>query len=1164
MNFLFKSKSLAISLLVLFSVWSNLTVAQCSNFVVDDFDDFEYTTVCPYIIPNTTYQTSPQASPSFGPSYSGNYHVYLNFQNGYVGPAFNRPYTVCPGATYRISFYHRDAWGGSNNTTFNVYDANGVLLVSDNVPWTGTTWNHWVSPELTATTNQLVLEIVNNQTTGNNDMVVDAMTLEVCQIQEAVVADMCGATTALDLFNLFSASMPNGGTWTGPSALTNGDLGTYDPAINVAGVYTYNVNQGGCADPQGTVTVTGSLPIDLGVDTHYCQVSSTILDAGSNFDFYLWSTGANTQTINVNTNGVYSVEAGILGANLIQHGDFQGGTTNTANNFTTSYTVGTGGPWGQLSTGGTYAINVNPNNTHTNFSSCGDHTSGSGNMLIANGSWTPNTVVWQQTVPVTQNTDYHFSFWAMNVVNNPNVSDLQLYVNGSPIGPVNQTTTACSWGQIADIWNSGTNTTAVLSIRNQSTAASGNDFAIDDIYFAQYCKSTDTIDVSFGQHILTVTPDQDICVGSSANLQANVTSSPGVNFNYIWDFTTSTAANQVVTPTTTTTYSVYAQGDDGCNSATQTSTVTVFNDPTPDAGIDQILCLGDQLQLNGVSSQVGSSVSWSHDVSGVSGTPAVNYSPNNNVNTPSLDLTNEGVYLFFFEESNGVCLPQEDTVEVLISNTDQLVNITDLTCFNNATGEIEIVNPDGVSFSFDDQATWGPSNMITGLAAGSYTVWSENQYGCKTSDLVQINEPAELLITVSNDTTICENGTSTLLATASESPTDFYWDFTSDLSAQQQVSPSVNGVYSVYAMNANGCISATETITVDLFDPLSGDISLPISICPGYPDNISIQNISGGVQPYNILWSSGESGTGTSMTISANPVSTQNYTVTVVDACESTPLVLQTEVEVLPLPEPLFTTPDSSICEPASFNLVNATDPAMTASVSWFISDGEFFIDAFDVTTEPLMAGTYDVQMIVISPQGCIDSATFINVLEVYDQPEADFHWSPNPVTMFNTNVSFQSTSYLGYEYQWYFQDAEPMNSVQENPQTSFPDGETGEYEVELIVTSEQGCVDTIIKVVTVIPEVTIFVPNTFTPDNDQFNQSWEYYIEGIDIYDFNIKVFNRWGEIVYESNDPSVKWDGTYQGQPVQDGTYTWYIEARELNSDERRQWFGHVNLMR
>src|SRR5690606_2563460 len=161
-------------------------------------------------------------------------------------------------------------------------------------------------------------------------------------------------------------------------------------------------------------------------------------------------------------------------------------------------------------------------------------------------------------------------------------------------------------------------------------------------------------------------------------------------------------------------------------------------------------------------------------------------------------------------------------------------------------------------------------------------------------------------------------------------------------------------------------------------------ISAPITMCPGYPVNIGVQGINGGLSPYTITWSSGEVGNGTAMNIEVNPSVTETFEVTINDICESTPLVLDVEVTVAPLPVPSMSSLDPSICEPAVFNLMNTTDPTMVQNVTWILSDGQFYVNQNDVITDPMPAGSYDVQMIVVSPDGCIDSITNYDYLTVY------------------------------------------------------------------------------------------------------------------------------------------------------------------------------------
>jgi gliding motility-associated-like protein len=301
-------------------------------------------------------------------------------------------------------------------------------------------------------------------------------------------------------------------------------------------------------------------PIELGNDTILCQGQTLNLVAALGYDYYQWSTGSFSNQITVNSSGTYVVSAGLTGNNLILNGNFQGGTTAVANNFTSSYIPGTGGTYGLLSNEGQYAVSTSPSLVHNNFMNCGDHTTGNGNMLIANGAATPNTIVWSQTVTVAPNTNYAFSFWQMNVLNTNATSNLQLYINNAPISAIVPTNpTACVWDENTGFWNSGSSTSAVLSIVNQSVVGSGNDFAIDDIFFAPICLVEDSIAILYDTIQVNAGLDIVFCANETGNLNATA------NTNVVdWNWSNG-ATSPNINPQTSGIYTITATSENGCD-----------------------------------------------------------------------------------------------------------------------------------------------------------------------------------------------------------------------------------------------------------------------------------------------------------------------------------------------------------------------------------------------------------------------------------------------------------------------------------------------------------------------------------------------------------------------------------------------------------------------
>jgi gliding motility-associated-like protein len=656
------------------------------------------------------------------------------------------------------------------------------------------------------------------------------------------------------------------------------------------------------------------------------------------------------------------------------------------------------------------------------------------------------------------------------------------------------------------------------------------------------------------------------CVGS--NIQLNATSGAT---SYTWSGPngfTSTLQNPTITNITGVNAGVYGVvvTGTGCNDTSYT-TVIVSPPITPNAGLDDTVCFGSPFSLNGTLTIATDSKIWNFLATGITPTPNVTFSPNFTSLTPTVSVNQPGLYRFILKETNPLCGAFRDTVKIYVKKMDVTTVLTNPSCFGSSDGQILLGGNQAQDFSFDNGVTWSTNPLGTGFSAGNYTVCSRDNNLCKACTSVTLVNPPQIIISTSNDTLICQNGTGYLSASATGGTTyTFNWSNIASTNDSVSVNPIGDSTFYVQAESENGCLSAIDSILVTVRLPISGIISPQDTVCPGYPATLSVTGNDGLGSPYNFVWSDGSTGTGVSNTIFVTPTTDSVYTVTITDGCESTPLVLTTKVIIAPLPVPLIQITDGidKKCEIADFKLLNISDTLMTQSVIWNVSNGITSSNIDTLSVEGLSAGLYDVQLIVTSPQGCIDSTTFNNYLTVYPQPISMFKFSPNPVYMFNTQVNFTNYSTGAESFIWNIEQGSPAFSQLENPTTQFPDGETGEYYVSLEVTSEFGCKDTSIQKVIVMPEVIIYAPNTFTPDNDEHNQNWGIHIEGIDVTDFNLLIFNRWGEIIWESNDPLGTWDGTFNGSIIPQGTYSWVIRAKDLLNDGKYEFNGYINILR
>lgn len=523
--------------------------------------------------------------------------------------------------------------------------------------------------------------------------------------------------------------------------------------------------------------------------------------------------------------------------------------------------------------------------------------------------------------------------------------------------------------------------------------------------------------------------------------------------------------------------------------------------------------------------------------------------------------------------AGGNCIPNNNTgdgfVEITFVEGSFDFDITNTSCLGASDGEIAISTENaGSEFSFDGGVTFSPTDsVLSNIPHGTYEVCVNFATGsCPSAcDSLEVEPGPPIGVDVSNDTLICENGTATIQAQG-DSGTGFtyLWGHTNSTDATQNVSPGQATTYTVIAENSDGCQSLPAEIQVDLLPPIEGTIDPTPLICPGEEVNL-VGNPSGGNGgPYDFVWTDMNGiqvGTGSSTTV--NPTSTTIYTLTITDDCESTPFEVQHTVEVAPLPPVEISVDDAVQCIPGTFTFYNDMDLSILNNYTWIFSTGDTVINqtGFEIFVDEI--GDYSVSFYYVNNNNCVDSATFTNFFSVTDVPQADFTFAPSPATMLETEIGFQNGSQGAINYQWFFENGNPAGSVDENPSSSFPIGETGEYEVTLIAYTEADCADTITKVVEIVPAVTLFAPNSFTPDGDLFNERWRVHIQGIDIYDFNLVIFNRWGEIVWESYDPDASWDGTYGGKIVKEGTYVWRIRAADLFTDKVYEWNGHINVI-
>ncbi len=661
-------------------------------------------------------------------------------------------------------------------------------------------------------------------------------------------------------------------------------------------------------------------------------------------------------------------------------------------------------------------------------------------------------------------------------------------------------------------------------------------------------------------------PQTNICLGNSVVLTAS-----GGDGNYSWgnssELSTLIGASVVATPTTTGPHS-YTMTTSSSNPlcptvSTSGITINVFDLPAPNAGIDDTLCLGSPINLIGQASNPQNLISWNFNTFGISPTPQVTFNPNFSSLNPTVTVNQPGLYSFILRETSNVCGITRDTVKILVIDPSVTSVTNSPSCAGGLDGQIQINSPFANQFSIDNGLNWQSQPLFTNLVAGSYTICASIPFGCQICTIETIVNPNPLQLTVSNDTIICQNGLATIFANGEGNENySYFWNNNYSLDSVLEITSNEDTTISVFALSESGCFTDTLEINVSVYPPISASISPNQIVCPNSQITLNCQASGGNGGPYLFEWVSNLTTQGFLSSLLINPNEPTTYIVQISDACESALVTLSSEITFYSI-SPSIEANQYSACEPASFLLTNETPINQVQSVYWQV-DGIGYINSSEILLNQLSAGIYDVLFIITTPEGCLDTSLFQNYLTVFPTPVASFTYSPNELNMFNTNTVLENTSTNSDQVNWYIPMGNPESSTESSFQVSFPDGQTGNYEVFLQVISEYGCMDSISQVIQINPDLLIYAPNTFTPDGDEHNNLWYIHTNGIDIYNFTLRILNRWGETIWMSYDPNEKWDGYYLGDPVQEGVYSWNLSAKVPQNDAVFFYSGHVNVIR
>ncbi len=951
-----------------------------------------------------------------------------------------------------------------------------------------------------------------------------------------------------------------------------------------------------------------------------CWTGPFMLDASSSafYDDYLWQDGDTNEVYYVTAPGTYICQVADYTGNIVRNGDFEQGSVD----FWSDYRDETGSSQGSSSNPvglwneGTYAVGPDPHDYHANWSSITDH-SGNGNMLIVNGSNDTTINIWCQTIDVGANTDYVFSAWLTSIYN-LSPATFVFTINGDTIGDVYQHSgNVGEWDQFYVIWHSDTYQTIDICIKNQNSASNGNDFAIDDIFFGAACVQSDTLVVVPPPTASFTT--SDVCSVDTVYFTNTSVANSGTITDYFWAFgdgNTSTLENPSNFYTSINTYQVNLQVTNSFGCVDDTiMPVSIYPPPTSHITTTDVLCYGGSdgtatvtgesglspytyiwdngstdssisnlsigtynvtiTDANGCTStnsatiyqpsQLESTILPTNvtcfgsndgqiDIEVSGGTPPYTYNWSNNTHSEDISNLPPATYTVTVQDANGCTIQNQANItepsEIIISS-----NANTILCYGDETGSIDISVTGGTS-----PYTYEWSNMVhtedlTDVVAGNYIVTVTDNTGCTKTKSIELKQPSPLVVSLPSDFTYCNNDTEILATVEGGTPPYSYVWNTGSTTPSITYQTDKTDMYSVTVTDAHNCI-AGDSVKITIIDIGLEVFANKDTVCPGDPVLVTT-SITGGMPPYTIY----NQGQVSNYPVIVYPYGQENYTLKVVDACGNT-AVAAVDIYTHPI-------------QPINFNAnILQGCPPLTVHFNQFNYSTNFdYVWTFDDVDENNLSldynpyhtfdqsGLYDITLQVTDSNGCKNQLTISDMINVYPKPKARFETTPDVVSFINAGIYFDNMSIDNYNNFWMFDDGD--SSIIESPYHKYE--MPGIYYPKLVVENEYGCKDTAVKKIEVQDEFTLYVPTAFSPDGDNINDGFRAVGHGIDLNNYFIGVYDRWGEIIWKSNDLFEYWDGYAKDgdKIVQNGVYVWKVVCKDIFGNEHEK-AGTVTVIR
>jgi gliding motility-associated-like protein len=1024
--------------------------------------------------------------------------------------------------------------------------------------WNGGSSSAGLLVNSTGTYTVTVTDSVGCQATGSQAVTVNTASASIVALTDSVLC--AGAGDSIHLFgsagNIYQWS--NGAT-------------TQNIWATAAGNYSVTItNANGCTATSNQVSVTSS-------SVNASVTNSSIICFGNNFNIvangvgnYLWSTGATTSSINVapaattpyvvTVTNIYgctdtagmtlTVNHPSVSINTPDSSFCSGDSTSfsaTAGYSNYNWSTGLNGNYPSIYVNHAASVSVvvtdaagctaTSSNIQTVVDSAtvtvqlssdpvlcvGEHINLTAQTAASNFAWSNGATT--STISVTNGT-YSVTVTNANgctAASNPVV--LTLSNPTAVVTPSVATPILCPGGtlQLTETAGTGVSWNWSTNATTQSITVADSGLYLVTITDAQGCTANASLTVGLDNpaaNIAITSGSATFCSGNQAVLSASGTT--GTSFAYLWS-DGSTTQNIVVTSQNN--YTVTVTNNFGCPASDNQFITVNFATASITPTTDSTFCNGDSIQLFNTSPNT-SSVLWSNGLTG-----------------NSIWVNNNSSYSFVVTDNNG-CTAASDTLATTLSYPAASITpqsnpvicpgttvTLDATNANNATGN---------TFLWSDGTT---GQSVVAAATQTYTVTVTNYLGC-----VAVSPPVNVIVSIPSasisvaDLTLCPGEQASLNANAGSS---YLWHPRGEIT--QQLLTSTGGTYSVDVTDTAGCVATSADVTVEnLPAEAVTAVSGATSFCRGGAVTISA------VTPGTYVWYPG--GSTDSSVIADN---TETYTVAVTNLNGCVAVSAPVSVFVHEYPVISFTADSTSECDAFKIRFHNYSTFENNSLITWTFGDSTTSHQYSPIHWYTIN-GMYNVTLNITSPIGCSSTdSSEINVIRFPD-PVADFEIVNNIENVFAGPIAFINKSKNAVRYHWDFGDN--SGSQEENPTHDYR--EPGYYTIELTAFNPANCEHREHKEVTIAP---LFIPSAFTPNGDGINDMFPTGLPAdLDVKAYELSIFNRWGERVFFSDNPSRGWTGNgTNGKPAPDASYIYEMKITDrLNKDFTFK--GNVTIVR